>query len=144
MITLENAARRFVDLLVPGHFDEARALLHPSCEYAYAGGLLRGDAIIHAFEESHARAEAELDRIEYLPGEVDSVDGDTVTVRVFDRLRAKGRTHTYVDRLAVSLVASASASASASPEASTWQVRRIEHLPIEEERLALDAFRRGR
>jgi hypothetical protein len=53
-----------------------------------------------------------------------------VTVRVFDRLHSKGSAHTYVDRLAISLVVAGK----------TWLVRRIEHKPIAAERLKLKEF----
>jgi hypothetical protein len=71
-----------------------------------------------------------LERIEYLPGVVDSVEGDVVTVRVFDRIQSKGKTHTYSDRLAISLVRSGD----------DWKVCGIEHKPIEAERRRLNEF----
>jgi hypothetical protein len=105
-MTITETAIAFVDLLVPGRFEEAKAALDPSCEYRHAGSVLHGNEIILCFEQSHEKAAAQLDRIEYLPGVVDSVVGDTVTVRVSDRIYSKGESHTYTDRLAISLVRS--------------------------------------
>lgn len=127
---MTETAVAFVNLLVPGRFGDANTLLDPTCEYHYAGAVHRGGEIIRCFEQSHAKAAAELDRIEYLPGVVDSVDGTVVTVRVFDRIHLEGKSHTYSDRLAISLVRSGD----------DWKVRGIEHQPIEAERRQLNEF----
>lgn len=120
----------FVNLLVPGNFPSARAKLAPNCEYHYSGKLLTGDAIIGAFEESHERAKTELECIEYLPATLQAVDRNTVIVGVKDRIRSEGLEHVYSDRLSVTI----------SESASDWTVTRLEHLPVEEERLKLRKF----
>jgi hypothetical protein len=129
---IEELALAFVDRLVPGRFEEARRMLDPSCEYAFGGELLRGDAIIAAFEKSDEDAHEKLDRIEYLPGRVASTTDAVVVVQVFDRLELSGRTHTYTDRLAVTIDTKRSR-----------PVVRIEHRPFAAEREALAAFLDG-
>jgi hypothetical protein len=120
----------FVNSLVPDRFELAGARLSETCEYYYSGKVLRGEAIIKAFEESHERAKKILDDILYLPGVVDAIDGNTITIKVSDKISLKGRNHTYRDRLAVTTIESDKG----------WVVSRIEHLPYEEERQKLRDF----
>ncbi len=127
-----TSALAFVDLLVPGSFERAKALLAPTCEYHYGGNTLRGDAIIAAFEESHAKAKAQLDSIVYLPGRADHVEDATVTVRVFDRLGVKDAFHTYSDRLVITVLPD--------EEGDGFSVVAIEHRPFAEERAKLQEF----
>jgi hypothetical protein len=126
MSSTVQAAIEFVNLLVPGKFDLARARLSANCEYHYGGEVLRGDAIVRAFEESHESAIAKLDSVEYLPAALDSVVGDTVVVGTVDRIRSGDAVHTYRDRLAIDVTQGA--------------IVRIEHRPYEEERRRLRAF----
>lgn len=119
-----TSALAFVDLLVPGSFERAKALLAPTCEYHYGGNTLRGDAIIAAFEESHAKAKAQLDSIVYLPGRADHVEDATVTVRVFDRLGVNDAFHTYSDRLVITVLPDEEATASPSSRSSTGPSQR--------------------
>jgi len=107
-------------------------MLDPSCEYVFGGEVLRGDAFIAAFEKSDEDAHKKLDRIEYLPARVAAAEGTVVVVQVFDRLELAGRTHTYSDRLAVTIDTQRSG-----------LVLRIEHRPFSEERAALALFLRG-
>ena len=127
-----TSALAFVDLLVPGGFEKAKALLAPTCEYHYGGNTLRGDAIIAAFEQSHAKAKTQCDTIVYLPGQADHVEGTTVTVRVFDRLGVKDAFHTYSDRLVVTVLPD--------EEGDGFSVVAIEHRPFAEERAKLQEF----
>jgi hypothetical protein len=126
----QQLAVAFVNLLVPGSFAAARARLAPNCEYHYSGQVLRGDAIIDAFEDSHKKAKAELESVEYLLASVHAVEGAMVVVGVSDRLRAGGKEHLYSDRLAVEVVHSDA----------DWAIARIEHRPYEEERRKLREF----
>jgi hypothetical protein len=129
---LELLAVRFVDQLVPGRFHDAAQMLDPACEYLFGGQTLRGEAIIAAFQKSDEEAHRKFDAVEYLPGRVAEAHGARVVVQVFDRLVLGGRTHTYSDRLAITLDAERSR-----------PVVRIEHLPFAEERAALAAFLQG-
>jgi ribosomal protein S18 acetylase RimI-like enzyme len=120
----------FVNLLVPGRFEEAGSWLCETSEYSYGGSVLIGADLLKPFMDSHNRALQELDAIEYLPGKVDSVDGHSVTVRVFDKIRLNGQTHIYSDRLSVTMKSNGA----------RWSVVRIEHLPIQEEKDRLGRF----
>jgi hypothetical protein len=125
----ERLALAFVDRLVPGRFDEARKMLDPSCEYLFGVELLRGEQIVAAFEKSDEQAHTKFNGIEYLPGRVVDTRGAVVVVQVFDRVALGGRTHTYSDRLAVTV-----------DPARSRPVVRIEHRPFPEERAALARF----
>lgn len=128
-LTAEQLALAFVDRLVPDHFDEARRMLHPSCEYSFGGDVLRGEEIVEAFEKSDEEAKKKFERIEYLPGRVAAVEGTVVVVQVFDRVTIADRTHTYSDRLVITL----------DPRLDR-PVLHIEHRPFPEERAKLAAF----
>jgi hypothetical protein len=130
--TIEQLAVRFVDQLVPGHFQDAGRMLDPSCVYVFGGETLYGEAILGAFQKSDEEAHRKFDGVEYLPGRVAETHGTTVVVQVFDRLVLAGRTHTYSDRLAVTI-----------DRERSRPVLRIEHRPFPEERAALAAFLQG-
>lgn len=123
-------AVEFVNMLVPGRFELARSRLASNCEYHYSGKVLRGDAIIDAFEVSHEKAKKELDRIDYLPASVNAIEGDTIVVGVSDRIKLKGDEHVYSDRLAIDVLLTDSG----------WFITRIEHRPFAEERRKLHEF----
>jgi hypothetical protein len=127
-VTRETLALAFVDRLVPGRFEEARRMLDARCEYVFEGRLLRGDATIAAFEQSHRDALTKFDRIEYLPGRVAEVIGDEIVIQVFDQVTIGTSTHTYTDRLAIEV------------DDARATIVRIEHRPFPEARAALTAF----
>ncbi len=129
-MTLIDFSLHFVNSLVPGRFDEAKLMLAKNCEYQYQGKILRGSEIINAFEESHEKATATLDKIEYQEGQVFSQTSDEVVMKVFDKISLNGKTYTYSDRLAIKAICQDQA----------WQVTSIEHRPFKEERAKLNEF----
>jgi hypothetical protein len=126
----KNQAIEFVNNLVPGRFEQAKAKLSAHCEYHYSGKILKGPAIIQAFEDSHTSAAMQLDHIEYLPATFDANDGIAIVIKVKDRISANKREHTYTDRLAITL----------EYINENWAVSLIEHRPYSEERLKLKEF----
>lgn len=123
-------ALSWVNLLVPGHFDEAAKMISPDCRYDYQGEILMGPAVIRAFIESHERASRELDSIEYLPAKALEAGPGGVLVAVADKISLNGRNHTYNDRLRVKM----------EKLGNGWMVTELQHLPIAEERARLKEF----
>lgn len=116
----------WVNLLVPGSFEQAEALVAPECRFKSRGKLYEGRAVVDAFRESHAQACRELDDIHYLPATFGGEDPRGVIVGVADELVVKGRRHTYRDRLIIKM--------------RDGLVFEIIHFPIPEEREALTKF----
>jgi hypothetical protein len=123
-------AAAWVNLLVPGHFDEAAKLISDACTYNYKDQILRGSSVIEAFVESHAKATKELDSIEYLPGVPKEFLADGALISVADKIRLNGKTHIYRDQLRVRMQSNGS----------KWRVVELQHLPIAEERTQLQEF----
>lgn len=98
---LSAAALHFVNLLTPGHFVSAQEWISPDCEYFYGDIVLKGKAILHSFITNHDNAAQKLDRIEYLDGKIENIEGQTVSVLVTDRVHVGNRIHDYQDRLIV-------------------------------------------
>lgn len=99
---LAKAATEFVDLLTPGNFHLAEKFIAPDCEYSYAGNVLKGKAILQSFIDNHDNALKKLDKIQYDSSEVESIEGNTVSVLVADQIFVKDKMHLYRDRLIVS------------------------------------------
>ena len=96
-----EAALRFVDLLTPGNFVLAKDWISPDCKYLYGEKVLTGDSIIQSFIANHDEASSKLDKIEYLDSEVESIEGQTVSVIVRDKIYVQNSTHEYKDRLII-------------------------------------------
>ena len=96
----ENALN-FVNLLVPGSFDEAREWLAPNCSYNYSGKSLLGNEIIASFEDNHNKAKETFDGVEYLSGQIIKQESDTTTIEVKDKVSHKDQVHIYTDQLLV-------------------------------------------
>ena len=127
-IFTENAVK-FVNLLTPGNFEEANLWLSDSCEYRYQDQVLKGKDIIKSFSDNHDNASRKIS-IEYIDGKVNKVEGQTVFVRVLDKLTANGQSHIYEDCLAISC----------NNLSGNGSIERIEHCPIPEERNKLAQF----
>lgn len=128
--TLSDLAVEFVNMLVPGHFDDAEKWIDDHCTYAYQDKILRGTQVLGAFKESHDGAAKKLDSIEYLPGEIEEALPDGAIVGVADRISLNGKMHVYRDRLKVRFAQSND----------LFKIIQIEHLPIQAERDQLNVF----
>jgi hypothetical protein len=120
----------WVNLLVPGKFQEAEKLISELCTYAYRSEVLRGPSIINAFIESHKKASRDLDSIEYLPGAIVDFGPEGALIAVADKISLNGKTHVYNDRLLVRMEMTGT----------EWKVVELHHLPIKEERDKLKDF----
>jgi hypothetical protein len=128
-LSKEQIALIFVNRLVPGSFDEARQMVDPSCGYTFGDKTFLGAEVVLPFEESHAEAKRKFDIVEYLPAWIVETEGNVVLVGVSDRIELAQCSHTYSDRLAITV----------DPHRIT-PILRIEHCPIPEERAQLAVF----
>jgi ribosomal-protein-alanine N-acetyltransferase len=123
-------ALRFVNLLVPGKFDEAKNWISPSCSYQYQSQTLSGGAIIKSFSDNHEKALTELDDIEYIEGRIEIIEGRIVSIILTDRLFARGKHFIHKDRLVITC----------NERFGEGSIEAIEHKPFEGARENLNEF----
>jgi hypothetical protein len=129
MNSLEKNAVTFVNLLTPGHFQEARSWLAEGCTYDYAGQLLKGEEIIKAFSDNHDNASKKI-QIDYFDATVNKTEGNKVFVGVQDKVTVNGQNHFYTDCLGITM----------NELLGPGSIEKIEHHPIAEERTKLKSF----
>jgi hypothetical protein len=130
---LAKAATEFVDLLTPGNFHLAEKFISPECEYSYAGNVLKGKAVLQSFIDNHENASKKLDKIQYDSSEIESIEGNTVSVLVANQLYVKDKIYLYRDRLIVTF----------KEDEEPKTILRIENKRVDGERDKLMAFFRS-
>lgn len=97
-------ALEFVNMLVPGKFEDAREMLSPDCLYYYSDQCLEGEAVLDSFIENHNNASAVLEKITYIDGSVGNIKSNGfIDIIVKDLIEHKDQKHLYKDCLSIKI-----------------------------------------